>query len=242
MFYSNVITAEFILRKNRFIGLCRIEGELEEVHIANTGRGSEVFIKGAKVILSLASNSNRKTRYTLVSIYKGDRLINMDSQAPNKIAFEGLMEGKIALDCQLNRLKAEKRYHQSRFDFYYQGNHNGEDVHGFIEVKGATLEVYNKALFPDAPTLRGLRHLQELAKSLKEGYENYLIFVIQMAGVDCFMPNWPTHPEFAETLYQIQETGVKVLAYDTIVSPNNVTINQQIPIQKYPINNDIYRL
>lgn len=242
MDYINTIIATFVSRKNRFIGIVEIDGQEEEVHIANTGRGSEVFLPGVPVVLEPARNPNRKTRYTLVSIYKGDRLINIDSQAPNKLAYEALTEGIITLDCQLTLLVREKTYGQSRFDFYYEGLKDGELVKGFIEAKGVTLEIHNMGLFPDAPTLRGLKHLNELKEAQTQGYQNYVLFVVQMSGVSGFMPNYPMQPEFAETLYNLEEAGVRILAYDTLVTPDYLKIDQLVPFQRYPIGSDKYIL
>lgn len=242
MEYLNTIIASFVLRKNRFVGIVEIDGQEQEVHIANTGRGSEVFLPGVPVILEPARNPNRKTRYTLVSIYKGDRLINIDSQAPNKLAYEALTEGTISLDCQLTLLVREKTYGQSRFDFYYEGLKEGQLVKGFIEAKGVTLEIHNMALFPDAPTIRGLKHLQELKVAQEQGYQNYVLFVVQMSGVSGFMPNYPMQAEFAEALYELEDAGVGILVYDTLVAPDHLEINQPVPFQHYPIGSDKYIL
>jgi len=225
--YDNILPAIFLKRPNRFIAHCLLEEEEVIVHVKNTGRCKELLIPGVTVYLQSNNNPNRKTKYSLISVIKGERLINMDSQVPNKMIYKALNNGKINLPGvkgELTHLKGEQSYQKSRFDFYFES----KTQKGFIEVKGVTLEEDGIVLFPDAPTERGIKHIDELIKASKEGFLAYVIFVIQMKDVKYFTPNMKTHQEFGEALMIAQNQGVEVLAYDSIVTPESIGINQEV--------------
>lgn len=214
----------FLERPNRFIAKVEIEGKEEICHVKNTGRCRELLIPGTKVYVEPAKNPNRKTKYDLVQVYKKDRLVNMDSQMPNALVQEWLEEGGLFSDITL--LQREKTFGSSRFDLYVEY----EGKKAFIEVKGVTLEEDGIARFPDAPTERGIKHLQELETCIQQGYEAWIIFVIQMNGVYQFQPNERTHPEFAQALRHAKKAGVHIEARDCIVEPGEIKINQKIPV------------
>ncbi len=220
MNYQNIHKGTFISRPNRFIAQVEINGRAEICHVKNTGRCKELLVEGCTVLCEKSDNPARKTKFDLVAVYKGSRLINMDSQAPNKAAFEAiprLFEG-------VTLIKPEYTYKSSRIDFYIEAS--GERI--LMEVKGVTLEEDNIALFPDAPTQRGVKHINELASALSDGYRACILFVIQMSDPDCFAPNRKTHAEFAEALKKAAEQGVEILAYDTIVTESSMTLNRRI--------------
>lgn len=225
--YDNMLEAIFIKRPNRFIAHCILDGEEVIAHVKNTGRCKELLVEGVKVYLQSNDNPKRKTKYSLISVQKGERLINMDSQVPNKMVYQALNTGKITLPgltSKLTHLKGEQTYKQSRFDFYFETR----DQKGFIEVKGVTLEKDDVVLFPDAPTQRGLKHIFELIDAKKEGYLAYVIFVIQMENVRYFIPNIETHKEFGDGLATAKSQGVEILAYDSIVTQESIGINQEV--------------
>lgn len=197
------------------------------VHVKNTGRCKELLTEGARVFLEEADRAGRKTKYSLIAVYKGDMLVNMDSQAPNLMAAEALAEGKIKAIGTVDFLKREVCYGRSRFDLYYQAGVRK----GFIEVKGVTLEKEGIALFPDAPTERGTKHLRELVKAREEGYEAAVLFVIQMKGVKEFRPNEAQDEKFAAALREASEKGVRVLAYDCTVAVGKAWIAEEIPVR-----------
>lgn len=199
MRYERIKEGSFIKRPNRFIAHVEIEGKTEICHVKNTGRCRELLVPGAKVFVEKAKNPNRKTLYDLVQVYKGKELVNIDSQMPNVLVREWLEAGSFLSD--ITYLQMEKTYRTSRFDLYVEY----EGKKAFIEVKGVTLEKEGTARFPDAPTLRGIKHMQELETAVQEGYEAWMIFVIQMKGVHCFLPNWDTHPEFGEELLRAKQ-------------------------------------
>ncbi len=225
MKYKNIKQGIFIKRPNRFIAHIEIDGVTEVCHVKNTGRCKELLLPGAVVYVQKSDNPNRKTGFDLISVIKGSRHINMDSQVPNKLVQEWLEKGNLFPDISL--IKPESRYKNSRFDFYVETK---EDKI-FIEVKGVTLEENNVVLFPDAPTERGVRHINELVDSLREGYKAYIIFVIQMRDVDYFMPNELTHREFADTLKFAYEKGVNILALDCIVKDDFIEIDKQVEVK-----------
>ena len=223
MHYPNVCPGRFLARPNRFIAQVEIDGQEETVHVKNTGRCKELLVPGCTVYLTRSDNPARKTKYDLVAVQKGDLLINMDSQAPNHAAQEWLAAGGLG---PLTLLKPECRYDQSRFDFYFEA----KDRKAFLEVKGVTLEEHGIVRFPDAPTQRGARHIHELIKCQEEGYDAYLLFVIQMEGVKYFSPNSQTQPEFATALLEAQAAGVKLLAYDCHITPDTMIILNKVKI------------
>ena len=228
MEYKNqIVPGIFIKRINRFIAEVEIDGKTETVHVRNTGRCKEIFITGAKIFLEKASGVKRKTNYSLVAVYKGDRLINVDSQIVNYVFEEGVKNNKVDFLNNPDVFLREKVYNKSRFDFYYEKGLKK----GFIEIKGVTLEKENQTMFPDAPTSRGQKHVKELAEGIKEGYENYIVFLIQMDKTESFRPHWETDPVFAEELKEAKKHGVKVFAYDTTVYPDNITLNKTIVVK-----------
>lgn len=227
MEYGKMVEARFLRRVNRFTAFVELNGQEEMVHVKNTGRCKELLLEGARVFLEEADKVDRKTKYSLIAVYKGDTLVNMDSQAPNQMTAEALAEGKIEEIGEVDFLKREVKYENSRFDIFYQKG----DKKGFIEVKGVTLEEDGIAKFPDAPTERGAKHLRELIKAKKEGYEAAVLFVIQMKGVEEFRPNEERDRNFSEALREAAAAGVKILAYDCKVEVGKVKIENKIPIK-----------
>lgn len=225
MEYSNIYTGIFIKRPNRFIAIVQIEGKEEVCHVKNTGRCRELLIEGVKVLLEKSNNQNRKTLFDLVAVYKGNLLINMDSQAPNKAAREWLETG--SLFAHAKTVQPEKKYGASRIDFYIETQ---EQEKILLEVKGVTLEQEGICMFPDAPTERGIKHIKELEKSIKEGYQAYILFVIQMKGMTEFRPNDMTHKAFGEALRHAVKKGVHVLAYDCVVTENHMWIDAPVKV------------
>lgn len=223
MIYKNeIVKGYFIDRPNRFIANVDINGKTEICHVKNTGRCKELFLNGVTVYLEKSASQNRKTAYDLIAVEKGNKLINIDSQIVNYAVIENLPN----MFDGIKMIKPECKYGNSRFDIYLETD--SEKV--FIEVKGVTLENDGTALFPDAPTERGIKHLKELQKAVLEGYRAFVVFVIQMNGVKYFMPNKKTHPQFADTLKSVAEKGVNIIAYDCNVTPNSISINKSIPI------------
>jgi sugar fermentation stimulation protein len=227
MEYKNIRQAIFLKRPNRFIAIVNIDNQEETVHVKNTGRCKELLTEGAKVILEKSDNPKRKTRYSIIAVYKGNMLINMDSQVPNAVVAEALREGKILEIGEVSLIKREVTYSKSRFDIYYEKS----EKKGFIEVKGVTLERDGVALFPDAPTIRGLRHVHEMIKAKQEGYEANLILLIQMDGIKHFMPNSEMDKEFASALSLANEKGVNIMAYNSVVKENSISIGKRIEIK-----------
>lgn len=227
MEYNNTTNAIFLKRPNRFIAIVIIDGEEEIVHVKNTGRCKELLIEGAKVILEKSDNPNRKTKYSLIAVYKGDVLINMDSQVPNAVVAEALRDGKILEIGEVSFIKREVTFSNSRFDIYYEKEHKK----GFIEVKGVTLERDGVALFPDAPTIRGSRHVYEMIKAKENGYEANFLFLIQMVDVEYFTSNSEMDNEFAKALRLAKEKDVNIMAYDSVVRENSIYIGKRIEIQ-----------
>ncbi|NLM96227.1 MAG: DNA/RNA nuclease SfsA [Halanaerobiaceae bacterium] len=225
MQYRNTRRAVFIKRPNRFTAHVLLDGKEEIDHVKNTGRCKEILKKGANVILERAENKNRKTKYSMITAYKNDLLINIDSQVPNQVVAEALAKGKFLKDTVL--IKREFNYGNSRFDIYFE-NKKGK---GLIEVKGVTLEDNGVAKFPDAPTERGTRHLREMIKAVEEGYSGYIFFLIQLKGAKYFTPNHSTDPLFASTLSLARDKGVKILAYDCLISEDSIELNNKIPVR-----------
>lgn len=232
MRYANVHKATFVSRPNRFIARVLVEGVEETVHVKNTGRCRELLVPGCTVYLEKSANPARKTAYDLVAVEKGERLINMDSQAPNRLFEEWARAGHFVPG--LTFLRPETTWGHSRFDFYWEaeGRAGLEPARrGFVEVKGCTLEEDGWTYFPDAPTERGVKHLEELLLAKAEGYEAAVCFVIQMADVRGFSPNDRTHPEFGAALRKAAAGGVEVLAYECRVIPGEVYITKKVPIK-----------
>lgn len=218
MKYKRVKEGIFISRPNRFIANVTIDGKQEVCHVKNTGRCRELLVPGGLVFLQESDNTARKTKYDLIAVIKDGIIINMDSQAPNQVVKEWLTSffGEITF------LKPEAKYKNSRFDFYIEVNERKI----FIEVKGVTLEEDGVALFPDAPTQRGVKHLRELTECVKDGFEAYVIFVVQMENIKYFMPNRNTHPQFAQTLLYAKENGVNVLCLSCATGSDSLCINK----------------
>lgn len=227
MRYNNIKKALFLERPNRFIAYAKLNEDIVKCHVKNTGRCKELLIPNkAEVFLEdHGDNTQRKTRYSLVKVIKENRIINMDSQAPNQIAYDWLLGGGLFSDIKF--VKREKIFGNSRFDIYYE---RGKDTKGFMEVKGVTLEEDNIARFPDAPTERGVKHIYELIEAKKAGYETTVLFVIQMKGVKHFEPNKKTHAAFGDALSEANAAGVNIMAIDCYVTENEVYAGDFVPV------------
>lgn len=223
MKYENMVPGKFLCRPNRFVAHVQIDGNEQIVHVKNTGRCRELLPEGAQVWCEKNDAPNRKTKYDLICVQKGDRLINMDSQAPNVAAGEWLRGGGLP---DVHQVRSEVKFANSRFDFAFQK----EGKPCFMEVKGVTLENDGICAFPDAPTLRGAKHLRELTQAAQAGYGAYVLFVIQMENVQCLRPNDATDPEFGEALRQAERAGVRLLAMDCRVTPDSMTLRKAVPI------------
>ena len=224
MNYERIRKAFFIERPNRFIAYVQLDGEKETVHVKNTGRCAELLVPGAPVYIQESVNPARKTKWDLIAVEKGKRMINMDSQIPNKVVQEWIEGGNLFPDVRL--VRPETTYGNSRFDLYVEAG----DSRIFIEVKGVTLEEDGVCRFPDAPSDRAVKHMEELVRAKKEGYETYVFFVIQMKDVRYFTPNTDTHPAFAEALKKAAAAGVKILAYDCEVTSDSITIREPVDV------------
>lgn len=231
MTYSSVKEAIFLTRPNRFEAIAEIDGRTCRVHVKNTGRCKELLVPGARVYLEDFSSrmGQRKLAYDLVAVQKGQLLINMDSQAPNKAVLQALKAGAIRIEgmSALSLIRPECVYKDSRFDFYLE---DSDGKKAYLEVKGVTLENDETASFPDAPTARGLKHLHELLEAREEGYAAAMLFVIQMKGPKAFRPNRANDPAFADALERAQDSGVELMCYDCIVRPDSMVLDQKVPI------------
>ncbi len=225
MHYQNIHKAIFLSRPNRFIARVILEGEEVTVHVKNTGRCRELLVPGCSVYLEKSDNPARKTAYDLVAVEKGERLINMDAQAPNRLFEEWAQAGHFIP--ALTLLRPETTWGHSRFDFYWE---TGERK-GFVEVKGCTLEEDNWTYFPDAPTERGVKHVEELLLAKQQGFEAAICIVIQMSGVDGFSPNDRTHPAFGDVLRKAAAGGVSVIAYACDVTPQEIYMTVSVPVK-----------
>ena len=223
MIYSRMIPGKFLARPNRFIAHVEIDGQAEVVHVKNTGRCRELLPVGAQVWCQLSDNPSRKTKYDLITVRKGSRLINMDSQAPNLAAKEWLAAGGLG---EIENLRAETKHGDSRFDFSF--TKDGRQC--FLEVKGVTLETDGICAFPDAPTERGAKHLRGLTEAAREGYGAYVLFVIQMVDVQYLHPNDATDPEFGKALREAAANGVQILAVNCDVSVDEMKIRDFVPV------------
>lgn len=226
MKYMNTFTAQFERRLNRFIAEVFIDGVAEQVHVKNTGRLKELLKPGVQVVLEKSDNPNRKTKYSLIAVDKEGEWVNIDSQAPNKVAYEALDAGLISEFGPLDNMKQEVTYGGSRFDVYVENKLEK----GFIEVKGVTLEKNGVAMFPDAPTSRGTKHVLELIKAREEGYSATVLFIIQMKGCHKFAPNQAMDQAFTDALVQASRAGVQILAYDSIVKKDELVLDQAVPV------------
>ena len=225
MKYNNIVEGRFIERPNRFIAKVEIGGVTETVHVKNTGRCRELLVKGTTVYLEKSNNPERKTGYDLLAVLKnGKTLINMDSQIPNAVTEEWLKKGNLfSKDAVIRR---EVTHNKSRFDFYIE--EGGRKI--FLEVKGCTLETDGIARFPDAPTERGVKHINELIDCVNEGFEAYILFVIQMKGIKHFEPNDKTHSAFGDALRNAESKGGNILAYDCNVTKDTIEIDKEIKV------------
>lgn len=226
MKYKNIVTGTFKSRPNRFIAMVEIDGKIEKCHVKNTGRCRELLLPDAEVYMEKSGNPQRKTAYDLIGVKKGELLINMDSQAPNKAVKEWLEEEVYFK--HVTFIKPECKYGNSRIDFYLE-TEEGRKI--FIEVKGVTLEENGIARFPDAPTERGIKHIQELQQAVAEGYEAYILFVIQMKEILQFEPNDRTHQAFGDALREAQKHGVSILAYDCVVTRDSMRLDSPVKVQ-----------
>lgn len=224
MRYERMYEAKFLRRPNRFIAYVDLDGQETICHVKNTGRCRELLVPGATVYIQKADKPERKTQYDLVKVIKGERLINMDSNAANTVFGEFLAKGGLGFVPEY--IKPEFRHGDSRFDFYFEH----ADKKAFAEVKGVTLESDGIVRFPDAPTERGIKHLRGLSQLVRDGYEAYAVFVIQMENVRHFEPNYQTHAAFGQALKQAAEAGVKILAYECSVGINSLDIKTPVKV------------
>ena len=223
MKYSKMVSGRFLSRPNRFIAHVEIDGKPEICHVKNTGRCRELLPVGAQVWCQISDDPKRKTKFDLITVGKGHRLINMDSQAPNAAAKEWLAAGGLG---EVENLRAETVHGDSRFDFSF----TLEGKSCFLEVKGVTLETDGVCAFPDAPTLRGVKHLRGLTRAAQEGFGAYVLFVIQMSDVACLHPNDATDPDFGAALREAAAAGVQILAVDCVVTEDTMTIGKPVEV------------
>lgn len=228
MIYENIYEGKFIQRLNRFVAIVEINGKEETVHVKNTGRCGELLIKGAKIYLQYVDKKSRKTKYSLINVLKDGNLFNIDSQVPNKVIEDALRNNKIEGLNNLDYLKREQTYGNSRFDFYFEK----DDRKGYIEVKGVTLENDGFAQFPDAPTSRGTKHVNELVQAKEDGFEAYIVFLLQFKGANEFSTNREMDPKFALAIDEAINSGVEVLVYDSIVKKNSIVVSEEISYNK----------
>lgn len=224
MQYKNILKARFKSRPNRFIAIIEINDKEEICHVKNTGKCKELLVENATIYVEEIKSEKRKTKFDLIAVLKDERLINIDSQAPNKIIYEWIQQKNFMKN--ISCLRSEVKYKNSRFDFYLESNKRKI----LIEVKGVTLEEDGIVKFPDAQTQRGVKHIKELCKSLEDGYEAYIIFVIQMEEVKYFTPNYDMHKEFGEELKLAKENGVNIIALDCKVGGDYIYVNNYIDI------------
>lgn len=224
MKYDNIVKGYFLERPNRFIAKVEIDGKVENCHVKNTGHCREILRPRALLYLQDCEKPGRKTRYDVIAVEKGDQIVNMDSQIPNKAVVEWLKKGNLFSKNAV--IRPEQTYRNSRFDVYIEDG----DRKAFMEIKGVTLEEEGVARFPDAPTERGIKHIQELCECQKEGYEAYLFFLIQMKGVHLLEPNWKTHEAFGQALEEAQKQGVHILAYDSLVTEDSIVVDKSIDV------------
>lgn len=226
---KNIVRAKFIRRPNRFQGYVNLNGEELMVHVPNTGRCKEILLTGSTVILREEGNPSRKTAYDLIAGYKGDKLINIDSQIPNKVVEEALLLKRIEKLKNFDVVEREKTFGNSRFDFKLANSVTSTEY--YLEVKGVTLEVNGKTMFPDAPTERGTKHIMELVEAKKKGIGAGVLFLIQLDGVDYFTPHDEMDKVFGNALRYAHENGVDVLAYECNVTENSITLYKQVQVK-----------
>ena len=224
MYYENMVPGRFLRRPNRFIAHIQIDGQEQICHVKNTGRCRELLPEGASVWCQKFDDPKRKTQFDLITVQKGHRLINMDSQAPNKAAMEWLQNGGLG---EIQHLRPESKWGDSRFDFYFEKD--GKPC--YLEVKGVTLENDGVCAFPDAPTERGAKHLRELTRLAQAGFGAYVLFVIQMSDVKYLHPNDATDPVFGQALRDAHAAGVRVLAVSCGVSVDSMEITAPVLVK-----------
>lgn len=226
---KNVVKAKFIRRPNRFQAYVNLNGEELMVHVPNTGRCREILLTGSTVLLREEKNPLRKTAYDLIAGYKEGRLINIDSQIPNRVVEEALKSKRIAKLADYNIIEREKTFGNSRFDFKLTNSLSRDQY--YLEVKGVTLEVNGKVMFPDAPTERGAKHLMELVEVKKQGMGAGVLFLIQLEGADYFSPHDEMDKAFGEALRYACDSGVDVYAYECTVTENSITLNREVQVR-----------
>lgn len=228
MKYTNILHGTFLSRPNRFLAHVMINDREEIAHVKNTGRCRELLIPGATVYLQRHDNPSRKTGFSLIAVEKGSLLVNIDSQAPNKVLLEALTAGLQlpGIQHKLDIIKPESAYGESRFDFYIQARHQK----AYIEVKGVTLEHDGIASFPDAPTERGVKHIRELIKAAESGCMAYVVFIVQMKGMRLVRPNDETHAAFGDALRDAKKAGVQIIAYDCYIAPDEIRLDEPVPV------------
>ena len=224
MRYERVRAGTFLGRPNRFVARVELPEGMETVHVKNTGRCRELLVPGARVYLAGSGNPARKTRFDLIAVEKGSRLINMDAQAPNQVFGEWAERGEFLPG--VTAVRREVRYGDSRLDFCLD---TAEGPH-YVEVKGVTLEDQGRARFPDAPTERGVKHIRELTRAVEDGFAATLFFVVQMEGMERVSPNDDTHPAFGEALRRAARAGVRVEAWECAVTPDSIAIRRPVPV------------
>ena len=224
MKYERIEQGRFLERPNRFIAYVEISGKKETVHVKNTGRCAELLTPGATVYVQKADNPERKTQWDLIAVEKGDRTINMDSQIPNKVVEEWIRNGNLFPGATL--IRPETTYGNSRFDLYVEVGERKI----FMEIKGVTLEDDGVVRFPDAPTERGVKHIEELIKAKEEGYEAYLFFVVQMSNVKYLAPNRKTHAAFGEAMERAKAAGVRLMAYECKIEKDSIELTEEVAV------------
>lgn len=222
--YEKMHQGRFLARPNRFLAQVEIDGQVEICHVKNTGRCKELLCPGAVVWCQYHDDPRRKTRWSLITVKKQNRLVNLDSQVPNHLAYDYVASGGLGFVPDL--VKAEQIFGNSRFDLYYEAG----ERRGFVEVKGVTLEEDGIARFPDAPTKRGTKHLRELQSAAAQGYEAWALFVLAMDNMVHFEPNWPRDPAFAQALCQAADEGVQIRAVECQVTEDTIAITKQVPV------------
>ncbi len=226
MIYENIVNGIFLSRPNRFIARVLINNEEKLAHVKNTGRCKELLIPGCKLTLQHNDISTRKTQYSVITVEKNNQLFNIDSQVPNQVVAEAIKDKQLFIEKDITFLKRESTFLKSRFDIYFETTKEK----AFMEIKGVTLEKEGIALFPDAPTKRGTKHIYEMIEAVKQGYSGYLFFLLQMTNCNYFTTNRQTDPEFAKALLIAKEKGVQILCYDSIVTKNGIDLNKKVPI------------
>lgn len=224
MHYHHIRRGIFVQRHNRFVATVNIDGAPAVCHVRNTGRCRELLLPGAAVVLEPARTPGRKTAHSIIAVRKGERLVNIDAMAPNQVFAEWVAQGNLLPRTTL--VRPEARYGDSRFDFYIES----QGKPAFVEVKGVTLEEGGVARFPDAPTLRGVKHLRGLTACVQQGYAAWIVFIVQMEGITRVEPNWATHSAFGHALREAAEAGVNVLALDCRVEESSIAADRAVPV------------